>query len=56
MAAERNVIRTTQLVNSLKMQEVYGKRSYSFANDEKLTIQTLAKEGRDFELYWAKFL
>lgn len=34
------MIRTTQLVNSLKMQKVYGKRSYSFANNEKLTIQT----------------
>lgn len=41
MAAERNVIRTTQLVNSLKMQKVCGKKSYSCANNEKLTIHFL---------------
>lgn len=58
VAAERNVIRTTQLVNSLKMQKVYGKRSYSslqMMKSEQFKL-SLAKEGRDFELNQAKFL
>lgn len=58
VAAERNVIRTTQLVNSLKMQKVYGKRSYSslqMMKSEQFKL-SLAKEGRDFELNRAKFL
>jgi hypothetical protein len=57
VAAERNMIRTTQLVNSLKMQQVYGERNYSFANNVKLTVQRFfGKEGEGFDLCCAKFL
>ena len=51
------MIRTTQLVNSLKMQQVYGERKYSFAHNVKLIVQRFfGKEGEGFDLCCAKFL